>query len=43
MSVLDLGIVLVLLLVVLPVCAYMVMKFGATGYFRAKQKTKKEG
>jgi len=34
--------ILILLLVVLPVVSYMVMKFGTSGFLRAKRKDKEK-
>lgn len=31
-----------LFLIVLPVASYMIMKFGAAGYFRAKQREREK-
>jgi hypothetical protein len=38
----DVILLLVVVLVGLPILSYMVCKFGAAGYFRAKQRNKKE-
>jgi hypothetical protein len=42
MTVVEIFLVLVGGFVVLPVLAYMVMKFGAAGYFRAKNKQQEQ-
>lgn len=38
MTTLQVIFLLMLLILALPIIAYMVMKFGAAGYFRAKQR-----
>lgn len=42
MSIMYIILIFFILLVVLPVSAYMIMKFGALGLFRAKREDKQK-